>query len=166
MSRPIRQLLTDSGADALRRMDPPGREFQELWFALARQSWRSMVLVPADEGASAAATATSLAEVGRRLREAPVTFFIVADPLDYSSAAHLAASVASTDQAVGAGVAPAGRVIVAIQPVVVEPLGVAVAQAADAAVLCVELGRTRLAAARRTIDLVGRDRIAGCILIG
>lgn len=58
-----------------------------------------------------------------------------------------------------------GAVVVAIQPVVVEPLGVAIAQAASAVVLCVELGKTRLASARRTIELIGADRIVGAFLI-
>jgi hypothetical protein len=83
-------------------------------------------------------------------------------PLDYASAVQVVASAASTR---GAGLRPpAGKVIVAIQPVVAEPLGLAVTQAADVIVLCIEVGRTRLASARRTIELVGRERIAGCFL--
>lgn len=34
----------------------------------------------------------------------------------------------------------------------------------DAAVLCVELGKVRLSAARRTIELVGRERFLGSIV--
>jgi len=33
-------------------------------------------------------------------------------------------------------------------------------------VLCIERGRTRLADVRRTVELVGRDRIGGCFLVG
>jgi hypothetical protein len=55
-------------------------------------------------------------------------------------------------------------VIFALQPVVGEPLGAAMAAQADTVVLCVELGRTRAAAARRTIELIGRERVAGCII--
>jgi hypothetical protein len=58
-----------------------------------------------------------------------------------------------------------GAVVVAIQPVVVEPLGVAIAQAASAVVLCVALGRTRLASARRTVELIGAERIAGAYVL-
>lgn len=61
--------------------------------------------------------------------------------------------------------APAGQVVVAIQPVIVEPLGVAIAQAADAVILCLELGKTRVEAARRTMELIGPDRIAGAFLL-
>jgi hypothetical protein len=192
--------------------DEARHEIQQLWFRIARDGWKSLVLVPADAGISVARIATSLAEVGGRLRDAPVTA-IVADSLDYESARMLAdlqlrarlepraaphdvelervdsrivpisASASAPprdpepDAARPASAAreapprdarlmpPAGQVILAIQPVVVEPLGVAIAQAADAVILCVEIGRTRLQAARRTIDLIGADRIAGaCVL--
>ncbi len=175
----------------------PGRDAQELWFALARKRWYSLVLVPADEGRSVASIATALADVGGRLRDSPVTA-IVAESMDYESARMLAdlqlrvqvdrmdvdavdvkavivapSEATEDDRRPGAGNArparllpPAGQVVVAIQPIVVEPLGVAIAQAADAVVLCVELGRTRFKAARRTIELIGRERIAGTVLVG
>jgi hypothetical protein len=178
---------------------PPPRHIQELWFALAKRRWTSVVLVPAEPGGSAAAIATSLAEVGKRLKEAPVTA-IVAESLDYESARALAdleqhvdrqrqralvvdvqAAVIDerdvSDRARSADAAPerapggplaftaTAQVVVAVQPVVDQPLGIAVAHAADAVVLCVEMGRTRLASARRTIELIGRDRIIGCFLV-
>ncbi len=65
----------------------------------------------------------------------------------------------------GALLPPMAQVVVAIQPVVVEPLGLAIAHAADAVVLCLQAGSSRLARARRTIELVGADRIAGAILV-
>lgn len=146
--------------------DAPSRKIQALWFALARRNWTSLVLVPADRGGSAASIATALADVGRRLSETPVTFFIMADPVNYASAGNMLSASGST----GPGsellvVAPAGRVIVAIQPVVVEPLGLAVTQATQTVVLCIEAGRTRLAAARRTVELIGRERVAGCLFL-
>ncbi len=176
-------------------------DYQEIWFALERNEWSSVVLVPADAGGSAAAIATALADVGRQLRDNPVTA-IVADVLDYNSARVLAdlqqhaqqsrrgrvvdieavgpshredAGQETPPTAPGSPAAapshdarmmpPAGQVIVAIQPVVVDPLGVAVARAADAVILCIELERTRLESARRTIDLIGADRIGGAILV-
>jgi hypothetical protein len=58
-----------------------------------------------------------------------------------------------------------GSVVVAIPPVTVEPLGVAIAQAASAVVLCVSMGSTRFASARRTIELIGADRIVGAFVV-
>jgi hypothetical protein len=160
MTDPILQVALDLRANAARGGAPPSRQFQELWFALARRKWTSVVLVPVDANGSAAALATSLAEVGRWLRDGAGTA-IVPDRLDYASAGRIAAIVSSTRQS---GSAPA-EVIVAVQPVIVEPLGLTVTRAADAVILCIELGRTRLAAVRRTIELIGRERVAGCFLI-
>ena len=158
------QLAVEPVAEKNRVEDLPGREYQELWFSLARTPWTSLVLIPADAGGSAATIATSLAEVGKRLRTAPVTAF-VADLLDFGAAGQLAAKVAAAGQAGSPRSATSGRSIFAIPPVVTQPLGVAVAQVADAVILCVEKDRSRLDAIRRTIELVGRDRITGCFYL-
>lgn len=156
-------LATQRGS---RRDASADHEFQELWFVLARKHWKSLVLVPADEGESAAGTAASLAHVGRQLCREPVTFLILAGPIDTGSAARIITAFDSMVQAGTALATPAaGQVIVAVQPVVAEPLGIAVTKAADATVLCIRLGHTRLSAARRTIELVGRERIRGCLIV-
>ncbi len=196
------------GGDSAPSNGGPRRDIQELWFTLARTGWKSLVLVPADAGISAAKIATALAEVGGRLRDSPVTA-IVAESMDYESARILAdlqlrvrveprrvervetvdvqATIitpppeAAPSDGSAAGeeepslpprpsrdarlMPPAGQVVVAIQPVVVEPLGVAIAQAADAVVLCIGIGRTRLASARQTIALIGAERFSGACLI-
>jgi hypothetical protein len=165
MSGPIPQLAGETLAAEASRLDAPGPRYQLLWLALARRQWSSVVLVPGDAGESAAAIATALADVGRRLRNAPLTA-MVADQLDYASAAQFTSRVAAVGQGGSARVvAPNGKVIVAIPPVVSEPLGVSVALAADAVILCVEMGRTRIESVRRSIALIGRDRVAGCFLV-
>jgi hypothetical protein len=195
---------------------PPGRDYQELWFRLARIPWASLVLVPADSGTSVAEIATSLAEVGTSLRDTPVTA-IVADTIDYESAralsemqprltngsayratvnveadavdpepreapgphapgAHSAGSPTAGSRAAGSRsradgspaatpLPPSGRAIISINAVVDEPLGIAIAQAADAVLLCVEMGRSRIGAARRTIELIGQERMIGALVI-
>lgn len=187
------------------------RDLQELWFALARQQWSSLVLVPADEGFSVSSLAKSLADIGGRLRDTPVTA-IVAESMDYESARMLAdlqlrvqdyrmvgadgvsaarrADAGQQEGGAGAGeqgsatatdgttqarpgerivastrASEGGQIVVAIQPIVSEPLGVAVAHAADAVILCIQLGRTRLDRARRSIELIGADRIIGAVLV-
>jgi hypothetical protein len=183
--------VVNPGGEAARNGEPPGREFQELWFSLAHRTWASVVLVPADSGGSAEWIAKSLADVGSRLRDTPVTA-IVASSVDYSSARALVEmqpriqgagvpeaavrtepAAAGTASPVSAGdaardatlPAPPGRAVIAIQPVVVEPLGIAVARAADGVVLCVELGNTRLSSARRTIELIGPERFMGVFVV-
>lgn len=169
-----------------------GREYQELWLSIARMDWASVVLVPTDNGGSAADLATMLAGVGTQLRDTPVTA-IVAHRIDYASVRALAnlqprlqsglpwpgaIEVAPTPvdpaepEPAPRGrmheafpMPPLGRAIVAIPPIVDEPLGVAVAQAADAVVLCIRLGKTQITSARRTIDLIGADRVIGAVLV-
>ncbi len=60
---------------------------------------------------------------------------------------------------------PAGQLIIAIPSVISEPLGIAIARAADAVVLAVEVNRTRIADTNRTIETIGREHIAGTCLI-
>lgn len=165
------------------------REIQELWFVLARQEWTSIVLAPAHPDGSAEEIARSLADVGKHLSDYPVTAITVKllGPGSARALAALAQHVqrdrerrgfrprvvdvnetnAETEPIDDDGnvVAPAGQLIVAIPPVVVEPLGLAVAHAADKVVLTVDVGKTRMDDARRSIDLIGRERIAGCFLV-
>jgi hypothetical protein len=151
------------------------------------------VLVPADRGTLVGEIANSLAEVGTRLRETPVTA-IVADAIDYESirtltdlqprlndqrpwpSVEVVASPVTPDAPGGDAswppplreatlMPPVGRAIIAIRPIADEPLGVAIAQAADAVVLCIEMGAHRMKAARRTIELIGPERIIGAFLI-
>jgi len=158
--------------DLALRVDAPERQYQELWFTLARLNWTSMVLVPADASVSAALIAHSLAEVARWLRETPVTLFIMSDPLDYVSATQVspATEIVGPVDTGGKGASlrtdlPGEKTIVAVQSVLVEPLGLAVTRGADAVVICIERGQTRLASVRRTIELIGRDRVTGCVFI-
>jgi len=142
-------------------------EMQELWFSLAHHPWSLLVLVPASEGGSTAAIATRLADVGRRLREVPVTFLIMADTIDYPTAGRIVKALgAATRQDASPEDVPASKVVVAIPSVISEPLGLVVAKAADLVVLCIEKGKTALPSARRTIRLIGRERIAGSLLVG
>ena len=152
-------------ADLSRYRRPRALEshYQSLWFTLVRSHWTSLVLVPADEGDSAAGIATALADVGRRLRKTPVTFLVMAGSIDYASAGKFVSEVAGKGGQASDG-PPTSRVIIAVPPVIVEPLALAVTDAADAVALYVRKGSTHSDAAARTIELVGRERIMGCVL--
>ncbi len=58
-----------------------------------------------------------------------------------------------------------GRLVIAIPPVVDDPLGIGVARRADVVIVVVEMGRTSAGDVRRTLELIGRDRIAGCVVV-
>ncbi len=149
-------------ADA--RFHVPGQEFQELWFTLARRAWRCLAVVPVDDDESAGHVARSLTDVGRMLDDR-VTFFALPDSRDYASAAQIVPAVGTAAAAPGRALEVAGKLIVALQPVVVEPLGLTITATADAVIVCVQMGRTKVATARRTIELIGRERIAGCVIV-
>jgi hypothetical protein len=144
----------------------PTAEHQALWFALARQRPRSVALVAVEPGVQVQRLAGALAEIGRRLGDHPVTA-IAANPCDYDFVTRTTSLIATmgNDASRKPGSSPL-EVIVGLPPVTAEPLGLAVAQAVDAVVLCFNLGKTTIDAARETIDLVGRDRIVGCVAIG
>jgi hypothetical protein len=157
----------------------PSRDLQELWFATRRRDWRTLVVVPAAPGnSSALPIAKALGEVGGFIRMSPV-HVINAEGMDLSKIAALvmdmtgnASSSAWTMNSPGSNPSSgwetatrAGATIVALDPVVVNPLVLPVALAADAVLLCVEVGKTELAAARHTIELIGRERIIGSVVI-
>ena len=146
--------------------DPPRREYQELWFALARKSWRSLAIVAVDREESASEITNALGEVARMLDER-VSFFAPIDVLDYVSVAGIfSAANANFAADIPRPVKAPVRSIAILPPVVRNPLALKVATAADVVVICVEIGKTRLSAVRRTIELIGRDHVAGCVLIG
>jgi hypothetical protein len=143
----------------------PTPDFQELWFALQRWRWTSLVVVPADEGGSAVRIVQSLAAVGTRLHGAAVTA-VLATGLDFTSAAQTAKALSGIASANGRGaVSPPDQAIVAVEPVIERPLAIAVARSADLALLYVEMGKTRVASAQRSVELVGRDRFLGCLVL-
>jgi hypothetical protein len=57
------------------------------------------------------------------------------------------------------------RVVVTIESVLSNPLGIMLAQAADAAFLCARKRKTKLSAARRTVELIGRDLFVGSVVL-
>jgi hypothetical protein len=159
MQGELARLAANLSANTARGLRAPPRDSQALWFSLTGRNWNSVVLVPADAEGSTAPLATSLASVGKWLGEGLVTA-ITEEPLDRDCANRIATILESTKFGGGKTI----ELVVSIPPVVVDPVGLAVTQAADAVILCIQKGRTRLAAARRSIELIGRDRIAGCFL--
>lgn len=60
---------------------------------------------------------------------------------------------------------PPARLIISVPSVISEPLGLTAAAESDAVVLAVRMNRSRMSEVRRTIQLVGRERILGCFVI-
>jgi hypothetical protein len=164
--RPAAALVKRDSAALARPRSERDLVIEGLWFKLARMQWRTLVLVPGDERASAVEVAAALADVGRRLRSGPVTFLLLSGPMDFEAAGKIVQAVGRRQEDASTGLREGeGRLLIAIPPVVVEPLGLAVTEVADAVVLCVSRGESRLRDAERTIELVGRERIVGALIL-
>ncbi len=182
----VRPATREVSARTAAKRGLPSRELQELWFATRRREWNSLVVVPASPGSSALHIAQALGEVGGAIRMSPVQV-VNAEGMDLDRIALLVLDIngeaqpelkgsvwtmASASVSPGGWDAPAGRsapaaraIIIAIEAVAENPLVLPLALAADAVLLCVELGRTRLADTRHTVELIGRDRIIGTVLL-
>jgi hypothetical protein len=122
-------------------------QFRDLCLATLRQEWSALIIVPADSAGSALPLARTLAEIGG-------IDLISAVGVTPDSAARVTQEMLAYHR---------GRVVVALEAVVSNPAGLPIALAADVALLCVTLGRTEIAAARRTIEMIGRERFIGCV---
>ena len=141
----------------------PAIDAQQLWFRVRLHEWSSLVIVPCGPDGSAAAVASQLCEAGRVLSEAPVTV-LHAESMDLGAIADLMVELSNRPK-VGRAAPDQQRVVISIDPVLANPLGTGIAQAADASLLCVQLRKATLADARATLDLVGRERFIGSVLL-
>ena len=143
----------------------PPLDLQQLWFTTLKWDWSSMALVPAGANGSALKIAKTLAQIANRHSGRPGNR---PEPSGLASAVDLAEDITGRftvhTPTVG-GERWKQRTIIALDPVVTDPAGIPVALATDVALLCVELGRTKIADAQKTLLLVGRDHFRGCILI-
>jgi hypothetical protein len=187
----VRPMKRDVGARDSEKHALPSRDFQELWFATRRRKWRSLVVVPASPGSSALHIAQALGEVGSAIRMSPVQV-INAEGMDLERIARVVSDITGELKAEGkgdpqaasawtsgpAGASAAGKdvtaarsgpaeraTIIAIEAVAQNPLLLPLALAADAVLLCVEVGRTKLDDAHHAVELIGRDRIIGTVLL-
>ncbi|HTP30288.1 MAG TPA: hypothetical protein VMK12_32110 [Anaeromyxobacteraceae bacterium] len=130
---------------------------QQLWFATLRSPWSSLAIVPAHPGCRAREIAQALTEVGTAHTGKPVRL-VGAEQIELKQSADLIHEIESQ-------VLAGTRVIVALDPVVQNSAGIAIALAADAVLLAVVLERGDLASARRTVDLIGSQRIIGSVVL-
>ncbi len=158
------KLSDDTAPEGLPRVGTPPVSIQQLWFAIQRLEWSSMVLVPAGPETSALEVGKSLHEVGRlamgdRLR------LIDGRGVKVDGTASLILDMTGDSPVRPAGPQLSERVLVMIDSPLEQPSGVPIALAADAAILCIELGKNTTASARETLQLIGSQRFLGCITL-
>lgn len=125
--------------------------------ACLRGNWKSLVVVPAGPGHSALPIAEALVEASNLVNGRPAKLF-KAERL--ASGAISGLIVEMVDQVESGGLA-----VVAIDAVVHRQSGLPLVMSADAALLCVYLGVTTSAHARRTVELIGRERFVGALTL-
>ena len=131
-------------------------EWQRLWLAVEARPWRSLAMIPAGPGASSDFTlniAVALSRTGMVHLGSPVQ---VADatriPLN-----QLNPFLEEVRRCTSNG----ERLLVALPPTDSTPICVTIAQATDAAVLCVLLNRMSSTQAKHTVKVVGPSRFLG-----
>jgi len=142
----------------------PPLGMQQLWFSIQRLEWSSLVVVPAGPGSSALDFGRPLYQVARltlgdRIR------LLDARGVMLTRIAPLILDMAGASEGRSSSPERKDRVLVLLESVLSHPPGVPIALAADAALLCVEMGTTTLAAARETIQLIGAQRFVGCVTL-
>jgi hypothetical protein len=132
-------------------------DMQQLWVALQKKSWRSLALVSASKGVATLPAANDLAKIAWWYTGVPTCVLDMRD-LSLRLLEHQLRDMGSQLQG-------GERIFIALRSSSENPTAVPLAQAADAAVLCVELGKTDARAARRTLEAVGRERFLGTLLV-
>lgn len=145
----------------------PSLDIQELWYTALRWEWSSLVLVPAHPGGSAVWIAKALAEVGASHRGRALKITPQGTTIESTSELIEDLTAQSTIRPMKTGTERwnLGQSIIAIDSVVTDPAGIAVALAADAVLLCLELGKSDIASAQRTVQLIGREHFIGCVIV-
>ncbi|MBV9948718.1 MAG: hypothetical protein JOZ69_17860 [Myxococcales bacterium] len=130
---------------------------EQLWLATQNRAWRSLAVISAGSRVHTIDTANLLAKMAWRYSGQATSVFDLRDVrlrLVEHQLREITAQVAAGD-----------RVFIALRSVIENPAAAAVARAADAAVLCVEIGTTEVDTAKKTIEAIGRERFLGCILV-
>lgn len=134
----------------------PPRELQQLWFTLSKQTWTNLAIVPADWGFSARRLAEDLVRVGE-LHKGGGIKLLDGQALVLNRSAALILQMSDQSE-------PVQRIVL-LDALVSNQAGIPVAMAADKVLLVVKLGGTGLPSARQTVELVGEDRIIGCVAL-
>ena len=139
--------------------EPVPTALLHLWTVLTqKEQWSSLVVVPAQPGASGLELGRALVSAGSQyLRERPIRL-VDAQGLPLAAASRLVSDIRSY---VGQG----GVIVTCIDSIISNPVGLMVAQAAERALLCVPLGATRFSEATRTLELVGKERFLGSVTL-
>jgi hypothetical protein len=130
---------------------------QKLWLATQRREWRSLAVVAGSKGVPTVDVANMLAKIAWWYRGEPTCVFDLRE-LSLRLVEHQIQEI--TEQ-----VDQGGRVIIALKSIFENPTAIAVAEIADASVLCLRLGKSSMSQAEQTLEEIGRGRFIGSIIV-
>lgn len=133
------------------------RELQQLWFAVQQRPWSSLTVIAVEPGKSARFIAEGLAEIGTAHRGVEVKV-INAEGVSLTASSRLAVTLSTH-------VASGGLAIAVLDSLLQNQAGIPLALAADATLLAVHLGSVTSSEVRRTLELVGKDRVLGAVTV-
>jgi hypothetical protein len=135
----------------------PENDWQRLWLSTRQQAWTSLAIIPSDGGVDVDRVAETLVATGRLHGEKPVSLL--------NAKSVQLADMRQLLDTLGAMTARGEWVIVPVDPIALNPSSVPIVQATSAALLVVRLGASLLASARSAIEVVGRAKFLGSIVL-
>jgi hypothetical protein len=135
----------------------PTLDWQRVWFSTRQRGWSSLAIIPSDAGIDVGKVAEALASIGRQHGEWPVSLVNT-----------VGVQLADVNQVIDSIDALTKRgecVLVPVDPITENPSTTPIVRAMSAALLVVRLGESQLSSARSVIDLVGRERLLGSVVL-
>jgi hypothetical protein len=154
-----------AGGGDLRPIEPrpmsDGYDVHELWYKLASRPWSCLVVVSPERTPDTLRLARSLAQLGTKHRRHPVEM-IDGTQLDLDRADAIAQAVAP---AADLGQPAEPQFVIALDSPIANPVAIGLLAAGDAVLLLLEKGVSRLPQARKIVDITGRERMIGVVLV-
>jgi hypothetical protein len=135
----------------------PDNEWQRIWFSILQHTWSSLALVPSHAGIDVVKVAHRLVATGRLQGERPVGL-IDATGVQMANVQQVIASLSTVAER-------NEHAIVPVDSIQDNPSTIAIVQAASMALLVVRLGESLLASSQTTLDVVGRNKFIGSIVV-
>jgi hypothetical protein len=132
-------------------------QLQKLWLATQRREWRSLAVLATSPSVDTMELAELLAKLAWWYRGQPSCIF------DFRDLSMRLVDYHQRD--VKAQVETGVCVFIALRSTVENPAAIPIARSADAAVLGIELGKSDMKIAERTISEIGRERVLGAIVV-
>jgi hypothetical protein len=131
-------------------------EYQRIWLRVTSRDWRTLAVVPGEDGMSTLDVAQLITALGASHGESIGVF----DFRDVRMSRALEV-IREAEQQLERG----ERLIFATRSIRENVATIPLARATDGAVLCVSLGSTSMRFAEETIEQIGKDRFLGSLLV-